>query len=287
MNKFLREKSQDTTAEEEQSSVDRQTPTPYFGTKTICPAAISRKQLKDYLFRKLAGAKLDESVREHVETARCAACQRRILELEASEPFLRGDEQLPEPHVEVIRKQTRDAADALEVEELSRKLTTALTIPTAFSLDDLSKMNTRIRTVGNAERRQTLSNNVVNACEARWHRLKGDGKPRVEAAAGELMTLISQCDPDAREAKATPEDLGIKSEKETREFLLYMMTNVWFLNFQGETTWDEEPFAGDTGGDAIPGAQPRKVVFYVDVLKRALNASPGQHAKRDPRPLLV
>ena len=288
MDKFLKEKTQ-YAVEDKRPLVDTPeiTKTQYLGAKIICPSAISRRQLKDYLFRKRAGAKLDESIREHVETAACAACKKRILELEASEPFLRGDERLPEPHVEVVRKHTRGAAEALEVEELSRKLAARLTSPTAFTLDDLSKMNTSIRTVENVERRRTLSDNVVRVCEARWHRLKVDCKARVEAAAGELMTLISKCDPEAGEAKATPEDLGIKSEKETREFLLYMMTNVWFLNFQGETTWDEEPSARCTGEEGIPSVQPRNVVFYVDVLKRALNAHTSQDLKKDARPLLV
>jgi hypothetical protein len=204
----------------------------------VCAAKISRKQIKEYLFRDKAGAEADENVREHVTRAGCAACQWLVDEIVAAEPYLRDDETLPAPRLEVLEKRPIDDKQVLEQEkliaEVASKLASALATHTQepFSMEALFAMNGRIRSVMNPVKRQTIAQDVMMACDARQKGLGVDAA--VAAAADRLMTFITR-EPALSEVSLG--QLGLKKDLHVRKFLLYMMTNEWFLNWNGASTW--------------------------------------------------
>lgn len=251
----------------------------------ICAQGITRAQLKDYLFRRRSAAELDASgkaVHEHVMTG-CAGCDQQIIEIDASDPFLRGEPDLhPAVNVKVVRKQPdeRLKREAL-IAELSRKLAAELATPAkSFPLEELSAMNTQIRTVSDTEKRRTIAQRVVDACQARWQRVKaGSGlDPEIEAAAGKLFTFIHTYDGQPEKRECSIEELGITGETRIPDFLLYMMTSAWFVHPEGENTWDLKSISSNSGTEISASAEtlnspPRRtVIFDLQVLKQALQA---------------
>ncbi len=269
-------------AREEKSLVGRRTPISD-SVKRACARAITRNQLKEYLFRRRAGAELPaeiEVVQEHLPY--CPACQMRLAEIEDAEAFLEGEaDSVPAVIVEFVDKLPVDFQREKLVAEVSRKLAAVLATPSvSFSLDDLAAMNANIRTVGNTARRRAIATDVLNACEARWRRLDGEKRESVEPAAAKLMTLIS----DREEQRRANEDadvsqLGITGERQARDFLLYMMTKMYFLNPDGETTWDFDygdwkRYRGEDSseGESIHTFPDRSIFVRIRVLREALPA---------------
>jgi hypothetical protein len=94
------------------------------------------------------------------------------------------------------------------------------------------------------------------------------------------MTLIS----DREEQRRANEDadvsqLGITGERQARDFLLYMMTKMYFLNPDGETTWDFDygdwkRYRGEDSseGESIHTFPDRSIFVRIRVLREALPA---------------
>jgi hypothetical protein len=185
-----------------------------------------------------------------------------VIEVESSEPFLRGEEQdLPVIAIETVRKQPDEQIrrETLAA-EISRQLAAALASPAKpFSLTDLSDMNSKIRNISdsNTERRKALAAEVAQACNARWQRIQTNPElyAAIEAAAGNLFSQIRKFDGTPGTEELDILQLGMEEDEKKRTFLLYMMTSTWFLNPEGEGTWKLTD-----GG----------VVFFLNVLKNAL-----------------
>ncbi len=295
MNKTLREGQKD-RVEEEELLAKRSGRAPHLETRGECPAGITKKQLKEFLFREHAGTKVDERVREHVDRGACPVCRKRIVHFKATEPFLYGEEQLPAPHVEVIDEESEESLRNKElIVELSRQMAAAMATPTEpFSLDYLLVMNARVRTTSDKEGRRLIAGEVVETCQARWRRLKSDNQPNIEAAAARLMTLISAYRSDSGRTEVTLDELRLTPADENA-FLLYMMTQAWFIHPEGESTWDVKYESGDPANignqenddDATSQKQHRRVVLLLDVLKQAPKSQSSHPPRREPRPINV
>lgn len=293
MDNTLREEQQAARAkvERKQRVSERSTP----AQPLVCSNGITRAQLRDYLFR-LRRDVLNDAARElerHIQ-AGCEACRGQIVEIEAGEAILRGEEEpRPPVNVKVIRKVPNEhlKREAL-VAELSRKLARELAGPAkSFTLEELSVMNAQIRTVSDTEKRKRIAERVVAACRARWDRLKsGAGlDAEVEDAAARLYTHIRTYHADPTKRFLRVEKLGL-NEKKTCDLLLYLMTSMWFLYPEGANTWDLSAASRTVIPNAAEQQQGRAeptgtVVFDLAVLKQALSTKPAaeDHSQKGPQ----
>lgn len=80
------------------------------GPETPCERNYTYAILKQRLFQEKAGvapeADEEKALDLHIRSGECRCCNRSVIELKASEPFLYDDNyELPKPHVDIIRRQ--------------------------------------------------------------------------------------------------------------------------------------------------------------------------------------